>query len=126
MSEPFIFISRSRIKEGRLEDCRTYLQDLAAFVEANEPRIIAFAGYVNEDGTEVSGVQVHPDAASMELHMQVAGEKIVKAFDFLETESVEIYGPPSDRVREMMSQIAGVPVTVRPDALGGFARHHGG
>jgi hypothetical protein len=123
MSEPFVFISRSRIKEGKLEECRTYLRELVEFVEENEPRVIAFAAYVNEDGTEVSGVQVHPDAASMELHMQLAGEKIMKSFEFLETDGVEIYGTPSDGVLEMMKQIAGVPVSIRPDPVGGFARH---
>jgi hypothetical protein len=34
-------------------------------VEANEPRLIALNSYVNEDGTEATIVQVHPDPDSM-------------------------------------------------------------
>ena len=47
-----------------------------ALVEANEPRLIAFHIFVNEDGTQATTIQVHPDAASMAFHMQVIGQKI--------------------------------------------------
>lgn len=122
MPGPFIFISKSRVKEGKLDDFGKYLRELAALVEANEPRMIAFEAYANENGTEVSGVQVHPDAESMELHMQVAGEKIMAAFEFLDTQSVEIYGTPSAGVLEMMKQIKDAPVNINPNPLGGFTR----
>jgi hypothetical protein len=72
---PFIFISQSRIKEGRLDDFNRALREMATFVEANEPRVIAFEAYLNDDDTEVTGVQIHPDADSMAFHMQVAFEK---------------------------------------------------
>jgi hypothetical protein len=38
MAGPFIFISQSRIKEGRLDDFKRGLREMAEFVEANEPR----------------------------------------------------------------------------------------
>jgi hypothetical protein len=41
-------------------------------VEANEPRILAHYVYLGEDQTEVLMVQIHHDAESAELHMQVA------------------------------------------------------
>jgi len=34
---------------------------LSDFIEANEPRLIAFNEYVIDDGTEVGAVQVRPD-----------------------------------------------------------------
>ena len=52
---------------------------LADVVEANEPRISAFNAYANDDGTEVSVVQVHPDAESMMAHMQVVRQHITEA-----------------------------------------------
>ena len=52
----------------------------ADVVESNEPRIIAFNIYANEEGDEVSVVQVHPDADSMMLHMQVVHEHITDAY----------------------------------------------
>jgi hypothetical protein len=69
MSGPFIFIATNRLKPGRLEDEKRRVPELCDFIEANEPRLIAFNEYLSEDGTEVGIVQVHPDADSMEFHM---------------------------------------------------------
>jgi len=76
MSEPFIFIGTHSIREGKLQNLKQYEQELVALVEANEPRLIAFHIFVNEDGTQATTIQVHPDAASMAFHMQVIGQKI--------------------------------------------------
>jgi quinol monooxygenase YgiN len=105
MSEPFIFIGTHRLKDGKLQDFEKSFGELVVAVEANEPRLIAFNGYVNDEGTEVAVVQVHPDAASLELHMQVAREHITHAYEELldETTSIQIFGELSDAAREMIS-----------------------
>jgi hypothetical protein len=66
---PFIFIATNRLKPGKLADERKRVPGLVDFVEANEPRLIAFNEYVNDDGTEVAVVQIHPDAESMALSL---------------------------------------------------------
>jgi hypothetical protein len=43
---------------------------LVEFIEASEPRLIAFNEYVNDAGDEVTVVQIHPDASSMEAYME--------------------------------------------------------
>jgi hypothetical protein len=98
---------------------------LLEVVEANEPRLIAFNLYANEDETEVSVVQVHPDADSMLFHMQVAREHITKATaELLDTRNMQIYGTPNDAVLGMIRELsqAGVPLIVKPNHLGGFTR----
>ncbi|MDP8927953.1 MAG: hypothetical protein M3O70_05055 [Actinomycetota bacterium] len=128
MAGPFIFISQSRIKEGRLDDFKRGLRDMAAFVEANEPRVIAFEAYLSDDGTEVTGVQIHPDADAMAFHLQVAFEKIMEFDQYLDTHSVEVYGVPNDTVVGMMQQIADqyrgpeMSLRVRTNPVGGFTR----
>jgi hypothetical protein len=64
-SGPFIFIATNRLEPGKLADKRKREPGLVDFVEANEPRLIAFNEYVNDDGTEVAVVQIYPDAESM-------------------------------------------------------------
>ena len=121
MAEPFIFIAISTIKEGKLEDFKRFYRELSEFVEANEPRMIHFGAYFSEDGAEVTNIQVHPDADSMEFHMQVAGAKISEGYEFFDaTESIEVCGTPNDVVLEMMRQIAGsgVPVSIKSDYIG--------
>jgi hypothetical protein len=92
--EPFIFVGTHRLKEGKLGDFETAWKKRVDVVEAKEPRMIAFNSYANEEGTEVAVVQLHPDAASMELHMQVVREHISQAYEELleETTSIQVFG----------------------------------
>jgi hypothetical protein len=126
MSGPFIFIATNRLREGKLDAERERVPGLCAFIEASEPQLIAFNEYASKDGTEVGVVQVHPDAASMELHMEVVAERATRAYaETLDaTTSIQVYGEPSDAVLEMLSRQAGagVPMTVKRYHLGGFTR----
>jgi hypothetical protein len=126
VSGPFIFIATNGLREGKLEAERERVPGLSAFIEAAEPRLIAFNEYASDDGTEVGVVQVHPDAASMEFHMEVVAERAAQAYsETLEaTTSIQVYGEPSPAVLEMLSRQAGagVPMTVKRHHLGGFTR----
>jgi hypothetical protein len=126
MSGPFIFIATNRLREGKLDAERERVPELCAFIEASEPQLIAFNEYASEDGTEVGVVQVHPDAASMEFHMEVVAERAMRAYaETLDaTTSIQVYGEPSDAVLEMLGRQAGagVPMTVKRYHLGGFTR----
>ncbi len=124
MVEPFIFIGTHTIKEGKLEDFKRHFRDFCAFIEANEPRLIHFALYVSEDGTEVSVVQVHPDEDSMAFHMQVAAEHFAQAYEFLDsTKSIQIYGTSSGALVEQMKQVSSPEVAViAKQELTGFNR----
>jgi hypothetical protein len=62
MTAPFIFVATYRIKEGKLEEYEKLWRGLVEFVQANEPRLLAFNTYASEDGTEATTIQVHPDA----------------------------------------------------------------
>jgi hypothetical protein len=97
MAGPFIFISQSRIKEGELDNFKRGLREMAEFVEANEPRVIAF-------------------------------EKIMEFDQYLDTQSVDVYGVPNDAVLGMMKQMAdqfsgsGMSLRVMSNPVGGFTR----
>jgi hypothetical protein len=126
MSGPFIFIATNRLKPGKLDDERARVPGLIDFVEANEPRLIAFNEYVDEKGTEVAVVQVHPDADSMAFHMEVIAERAATAYAETvdATTGIQVFGTPSNAVVEMLRRQAGagVPLSVKPRHLGGFTR----
>lgn len=126
MSGPFIFIATNKLREGKVEDERKRVPGLSDFIEANEPRLIAFNEYANEEGTEVGVVQVHPDAASMEFHMGVVRERAQRAYaeTLQATTSIQVYGEPSEAVLAMLQTQAGsgVPLSVKRHHLGGFTR----
>ena len=126
MSGPFIFIATNRVKEGMLDAERERVPGLVEFIEENEPRLLAFNEYANEEGTEVGVVQVHRDGESMELHMKMVAERAARAYaETLEaTTSIQVYGMPTRAVLQMLSRQAGagVPLAVKRHHLGGFTR----
>jgi len=68
MSEPIVFISNQRIKEGKLDGYKQYYRQVAELTEADKPGTVAHLAYVNEDGTELSIVHIIPDAGSIDAH----------------------------------------------------------
>jgi uncharacterized protein (DUF2126 family) len=126
MSPPFIFIATNRLKAGQLDRERERVPGLVEFIEASEPRLIAFNEYVNEAGDEVTVVQVHPDAASMEAHMEIVHERASQAYaETLDaTVRIQVFGLPTDAILETLRLQAGngVEITVNGEHLGGFTR----
>jgi quinol monooxygenase YgiN len=97
MSGPVINVFTYTIKPGKQEEARKRIAELVDFVETNEPRMIAFHAYLDQDGKSLSIVQVHPDSASMEFHMQVNAKHFATAFDWLDTSiGGQLFGPISD------------------------------
>jgi len=126
MAGPFIFIATNRLKPGKVEAERHRVPGLVDFIEANEPRLIAFNEYVNDEGTEVAVVQVHPDAASFEFHMGAVRERASRAYEETldATTGIQVFGAPTQGILEMLRRQAGAGVqyTVKQHHLGGFTR----
>jgi hypothetical protein len=126
MTGPFILIATNRLKQGKLDSEKKRLPDLVDFIQANEPRLIAFNEYANEEGTEVAVVQVHPDVDSMVFHMKLIAERAAGAYaDTIDaTTNIRVFGTPSGTVTDMLRHQAGagVPLSIKPHHLGGFTR----
>jgi hypothetical protein len=126
MAGPFIFVATNKLKTGKLEAERRRVPGLVEFIEANEPRLIAFHEYANDEGTEVAVVQVHPDTDSFESHMGVVRERASRAYEETldATASIQVFGTPTETILEMLRRAAGggVQYTVKQHHLGGFTR----
>jgi len=125
MAGPFIYIGTTTIKPGMFDVARKRLAELVDFVETNEPRMIAFHCYLDEEGSKLTVVQVHPDSTSMEFHMQVNAKHFASAFDYLdETVSEQYYGTISDALAAELAKWdePGVEVHRMPVHEAGFTR----
>jgi NAD(P)-dependent dehydrogenase (short-subunit alcohol dehydrogenase family) len=123
---PLIFVATNRLKPGQLDAERGRVPGLVEFVEQNEPQLIAFNEYVNDNGTEVTVVQVHPNAASMQKHLAIVGERAAKAYaETLDaTVAIQIFGPVDPQMLATMRSQTGeeVSLSVATEHLGGFTR----
>lgn len=120
MSEPIVFISHSRVKEGKLEALKEMTQTTMPVIEAEKPGTVMQHGYLNHEGTEIHFIHVFPDAQAMDAHMVGVPERSQKAFEFIETQGFEVYGTPSEEVLSTLRQAPGVDVVVKPLSVGGF------
>jgi len=51
-------------------------------------------------------VAVHPDSASLELHMEVGGPEFRKLGELITLRQIDVYGSVGDKAREMLDQKA--------------------
>ena len=98
MSDPLVYIDRSDIRDGRLEEVRKGIRELVEFVETHEPQLIAYGFYFNETGTGMTVVAVHPDSASLEFHLEIGGPAFRKLSELIELRTIDVYGRPSEKV----------------------------
>jgi len=122
MSAPFIYIGTYEVRQGRFDDARKSLAEHAEFIEANEPHMISFNVYGDEDAGTISIVQVHTDSSSMDFHMKLVAEHINSALgDYLGSavdtqilgegpstvDTIRSFGNPDDVVKVAPEHIAG-------------------
>ena len=123
MSAPFIVRSVSSIHPGMADTYRPVVAEFCKLVEEREPRLHGFHIYVSEDQTSEVVLQIHPDAESMQHHLQVMGEKVRETFAFADFESLEIYGEPNEELKEWLARVSeGIDFTHYPRHWGGFTR----
>jgi hypothetical protein len=126
MSDAILYIDISDVREGALDELKTGLKDLADFIAAKEPRLIAYNVYFSADGTRMTVVNVHPDSASLEYHMEVAGPLFRRFVGLVTLSSIRIYGDPSELALKQAHEKARLlgGGTVEVDAFhAGFTRH---
>jgi len=125
MSEPLILLDTSLIRDGRLDELKEAVTELVEFVRSNEPRPIAYEIYFDETGSRMTVVQVHPDSASMEYHMTVAGPAFAGFAELVTLSTLDVYGKPSEELLELLRgkvQMLGDTTVVVHDLQAGFAR----
>jgi quinol monooxygenase YgiN len=125
MGEPLIFVDTSEIREGKVDELRRAVAELAEFVERNEPAPISYQVYFSADGHRMTVLQIHPDSVSMKRHMEVAGPVFARFADLLTLGTIDIYGVPSERVLEQLrkkAELLGTATVVVHDLQAGFVR----
>jgi hypothetical protein len=125
VTDPIVFVDSSAVAEGKLEELKRAVGDLARFVEENEDDPIAYHVYFSPDGRRMTVVQIHPDSASMERHMELAGPIFARFADLVELRTVDVYGTPSKKVVEQLrrkAEVLGSATLVLHERHAGFAR----
>jgi hypothetical protein len=125
MGDFIAYLDTSEVRAGKLEELKAAMAELAAFVEQNEPRIISYCVYFSEDGSIMSVLHFHPDVASLEFHMKVAGPKFPPVAPLVKLRTIEIFGRPTEGLVAQLrakAQLLGAGSVIVRDLHTGFAR----
>jgi hypothetical protein len=130
VSEPIVYVSTWKIKDGRIEDYRRFYARMVDAIRTDDQGVLAFYAFGNEDGTEITNVHVFPERTTLERHMAVIAEQmgllpedLSAVSAFMEPIGVQVYGMPSAMAAAMDQGLidAGVPFTGKRNYLGGFS-----
>jgi hypothetical protein len=128
-SEPIVYIDHSDIREGSLDELKAGVQRLVDFIDAREPQLIAYGFYIDDEAAKMTVVAVHPDSASLELHLDIGGAEFGKLAHLLTLTAIECYGRPSetalDQLRRKAATLGDGGTVVYIGRFAGFA-HLGG
>lgn len=105
-SEPIVYVDRSDIREGAIEELRAAVERLVEFIRTREPQLIAYGFYIDEEARKMTVVAIHPDPASLELHMDVGRDQFRKLSHLLRLTAIECYGRPTERALDQLRQKA--------------------
>ena len=124
MSEPIVFISHFKVKEGKLDGLKQFAQATTEQIKADKPGTVVFLQYLNEEGTEQSVIRVFPDADAFDRHSEGVAERAKAALEFIVLTRREVYGTPSDQALAMLRppEGSGITLTVMPQPMGGYIR----
>jgi quinol monooxygenase YgiN len=124
MTEPIVFISHFKVKEGKFDSFNQHSQKVTEQIQSDKPGTVVFLRYSNEDGTALSIIHVFPDAEAFDQHIAGVEERAKKAVEFIEPTSREVYGMPSEKVLAMLKppDESGIDFQVMPNLTGGYIR----
>ena len=107
-SGPIVYIDHSDIRAGSLDELKAGVQRLVEYIEAREPQLISYGFYIDDEAGKMTVVAVHPDTASLELHLDIGGAEFAKLGHLLTLTAIECYGRPSERALAQLRRKAAV------------------
>ena len=120
-----VYIDRSDVSEDRKQDLKAGIRRLVDVIQSREPQLISYAFHLDEEAAVMTVVAVHPDSASLELHLEIGRTEFRKLADMITLRQIEVYGSVSDKARAMLQEkatmLGGSDVTVH-ERFAGFDR----
>ena len=127
-SDLIVYIDHSDIRDGSLDELKQGVSRLVEFLAAREPQLITYGFYIDDAAAKMTVVAVHPDSASLEIHLDIGGPEFRKLAPLLKLTAIECYGRPSAKALDQLHRKAealgedGTVVTVARFA--GFGHLH--
>ena len=120
-----VYIDHSDVRMSRLHELEQGIRRVVDVIEEREPQLIAYGFHIDEERAQMTVTAVHPDSASLELHLEIGREEFRKLADLITLRKIEVYGSIDARVRQMLEQkvsMLGAGEVVVTERFAGFGR----
>jgi quinol monooxygenase YgiN len=108
-----------QVREGRGDDLRALMAEMASATEANEPGTLDYEWSLSADGRTCHLWERYADSAAALVHGATFASRYAARFlDVLAPVRLTLYGSPSDEVKAALAAFS--PVLMHPVA--GFSR----
>lgn len=124
-SDVIIYVDHSDVDLRHVDELKRGIAQVVSFIEAQEPQLIAYGFHVDDVHGRMTVTAVHPDSASLELHLEVGREAFRSLGDLITLTGIEVYGTISERARGLLDkkvQMLGSGEVVAVERFDGFAR----
>lgn len=120
-----VYVDHSDIDASRLAELKERIRRVVDALDTSEPQLIAYGFHLDPERSRMTVTAVHPDSASLELHLEIGRELFRKLGEMVTLREIEVYGRISERARTMLEQKAAMlgdaHITVL-ECYAGFAR----
>jgi hypothetical protein len=106
LSTSIFYVDHSDVRPDAVAELRRAVSELVDFVESREPQLISYGFYIDEEASTMTVLAIHPDSASLELHLAVGGPEFRKVGQFITLRRIEVFGEPSRAALEQLQQKA--------------------
>ena len=93
------------IKEGKLEDFKSIVNNMVGITELNEPNTLVYEYHINEDGTECHLLETFKDSDAFMAHLGNVGHMFETLFGFSTMTRAKIFGNPSTELQQALNPL---------------------
>lgn len=93
------------IEKGNLDEYKNLIREMSKAVEANEPSVIDYQFYINDDGTKCMAHETYVNSEAVIAHNNsIASQTILpKIFKIAKINRLDFYGNPSKELQEILT-----------------------
>ena len=108
MSTTIRILLEAVVNEGKLDEYKKVASAAIESVKNNEPDTLGYAFYFNDDESISYLFEEYKDSDAVFAHLQITGALITPLIEMSETKRFEVYGNPSDALRETFTSFGAI------------------
>ena len=128
-SRRLLFRNTMRIAPGHSNEFRQAIEDAVGFAEQHAPQLMVDV-FIDDEHQTATSFQIYRDSKAVLRHWELSDPYIAKVMEHCTVAKFEVFGSPSDEVRNGFGKMSDIAVTMQPRLTGYLkldgAESHGG